>query len=269
MNLSKSKSLRMETQIAVFLMIVTFLMSSCGKTETGTLVGVSAASVLDEAKIVELENIDYRGTLLVKLDDGSEVNALCNKELWSKLQGGQKLEIAPTDSEFWKVIEILEEEKPKDDTEKKTVIVTGRLLKEDGSAFSNASVSLLVVRGSKDEKEKIEYAEPEGAALRRIIKGYVTMVSHGDIEGGMLIRDGKVLTPSYTINKDDKGQFRLEIAPEDFPEGTEFMLSAQIASPGLFEAPPNNPLFDEKGKLLRFDSTLLIGTLKFGDIIAK
>lgn len=95
------------------------------------------------------------------------------------------------------------------------------------------------------------------------------MVSHGDIEGGMVIKDGKILTSTDRIEKDDKGQFRLEVGPENFSKGTEFMLNAQFSAHSILEPEPSVPLFDKEGNLIMFDSTMLIGTLKVGDVTAK
>ena len=80
-------------------------------TKTGTLVRISITFGLDDAMNGEIENIEYGGTVVVELNDGTEVDAVCDKEICSKLRGGQTLRSAPTDSEVWKVIEIVDENK--------------------------------------------------------------------------------------------------------------------------------------------------------------
>jgi hypothetical protein len=150
------------------------------------------------------------------------------------------------------------------DGKDKTVVVTGRLVKEDGSPVSNASVELLFLRNAKAQKEKVEYGERTGA-LTPIVKGFVALVSHGDIEGGLL---ATYSLPSDAIREEDEGRFRLELALDSITEGAEFMLSAQL-SPGAYPPEPNVPLFDGEGNLIRLDFTKSIDTLDLGDVTGK
>jgi len=109
---------KIEIKTLMLTVLIIFLVTSCihdkkvtsPQTKIGTLIGVKASFGLNEAMKGELKNVKYEGIVIVKLDDGTEVNAVCDKELYSKLRGGQRLKIIPINSEVWKVIEIINTE---------------------------------------------------------------------------------------------------------------------------------------------------------------
>jgi len=83
------------TKLLAILGCAIFIIYFCGcsKTEKGELVGESVSISLDEAINADIKNMYYQGTVIIKLDDGSEVKALCKKEMVDNLRGGQILEI--------------------------------------------------------------------------------------------------------------------------------------------------------------------------------
>lgn len=98
----------------IFIMLIFCLMIGCNRAKTGKLVGVQASVNADDLFKGKIEKMDFAGIVIVELKDGTRVEAICDKEMWSKLRGGQMLKIAPVDSDVWKVIEIVktkEEEK--------------------------------------------------------------------------------------------------------------------------------------------------------------
>lgn len=95
--------------------LVVLLLAGCGGAPptptpvTGVLVGVQVSSSLDDAADGVFEDVDFAGVVIVELDDGTSVDAVCDEELWSQLRGGQKLEITPIeDSDYWKVVRIVD-----------------------------------------------------------------------------------------------------------------------------------------------------------------
>ena len=107
MNVSKHYLLN-DIRIILLLVLVCLLAVGCSRTKTGTLVGVEASFALDEALKGKIGQIEFGGTVIVELGDGTKVKAVCDKALWSKLRGGQKLKITPIDSDTWQVIGIVE-----------------------------------------------------------------------------------------------------------------------------------------------------------------
>ena len=95
----------------MFLVLICLLVVSCGtRTETGVLVGIRATFALgDLIDDQVIQDMDFEGIVVVELDDGTRVEAVCDEEIWSQLQGGQRLEIAPIkDSDYWKVVRIVD-----------------------------------------------------------------------------------------------------------------------------------------------------------------
>ena len=106
-------------QQAFGLTLVVLLLAGCGGAPptstptptpvTGVLVGVQVSFSLDDAADQVLEAVDFAGVVVVELDDGTRVDAVCDEELWSQLQGGQRLEITPIEgSDYWKAVRIVD-----------------------------------------------------------------------------------------------------------------------------------------------------------------
>jgi len=92
--------------LAVILMMVC---AGCRREKTGKLVAIKASIGLDEAIKGEAEHMEYLGTVVVELSDGSKVDAICDdKEIFSQLRGGQKLGIKPIANDKWRVVRIIE-----------------------------------------------------------------------------------------------------------------------------------------------------------------
>ncbi len=98
--------------LSVAFMVLTILMGlACSgqRTEVGTLTGVKATMSVESAISGRADDIRGTGVVVVTLDDGTEVDAVCSEEIWNNLVGGQKLEITPLDSTYWEVLRIVEE----------------------------------------------------------------------------------------------------------------------------------------------------------------
>jgi hypothetical protein len=91
----------------IIFIFMLFLILGCAKIEKGELVSVKITKNLDK---IYFENI-----LILKLENGNNVEAVCRKEILPKMDGryvitgGQKFEIEYKDSlKMWEVIRIIE-----------------------------------------------------------------------------------------------------------------------------------------------------------------
>jgi hypothetical protein len=92
--------------LAVILMMVC---AGCRREKTGKLVAIKASIGLDESIKGKAEHMEYLGTVVVELSDGSKVDAICDdKEIFSQLRGGQKLGIKPIANNKWRVVRVIE-----------------------------------------------------------------------------------------------------------------------------------------------------------------
>lgn len=99
--------------ILVFILTTSCIfICSCNKSEKikrGKLSGVNVSMSLSDAVKGEMKDVYYNGTLVITLDDGKEVDALCKKEMAENLKGGQMLEIEYDDAlKNWVVKKIIE-----------------------------------------------------------------------------------------------------------------------------------------------------------------
>ena len=96
--------------VVLLLLLVVNLAASCGsKNKTGTLVGLGLTMSLSDAMSGQASAAQFNGTVTVKLDDGTQVNATWNKTLGNQPTVGMKLEVAPTSGKPpWKVVRIVQ-----------------------------------------------------------------------------------------------------------------------------------------------------------------
>jgi hypothetical protein len=106
----KSKKQIMLILSKVFLLFILWFIVSCGSpNKTGELVGVKVSIGFDDFADGVINKADFGGIVIVKLEDGTEVNAIWDKKFGEEFMGGMKLEIEPTkDANYWKVIRIIE-----------------------------------------------------------------------------------------------------------------------------------------------------------------
>jgi len=75
----------------------------------GTLIGLEVTMNFSDIADGVIEQVNFGGVVIIELEDGSQVDAILNKTLWSQVKGGMKLEIATTsDPDYWKVVRIVE-----------------------------------------------------------------------------------------------------------------------------------------------------------------
>ncbi|MGO9095310.1 MAG: hypothetical protein ACLQGV_08805 [Bryobacteraceae bacterium] len=78
------------------------------KSKVGKLVGVSIQMPFEEAMGGHSDHMEYLGSVTVRLEDNTEVKAVCDRELLRTLRGGQLLVIEPLDNKGkWKVVRAL------------------------------------------------------------------------------------------------------------------------------------------------------------------
>jgi len=78
-------------------------------TKVGTLVGQRVTMSFSDIADGVVEEINFGGIVIIELEDGTQVDAILSKSLWSQVTGGMKLEIATTsDPDYWEVIRIVE-----------------------------------------------------------------------------------------------------------------------------------------------------------------
>ena len=104
-----AQTIKVKLQILLLFMLSAGLIIGCSPNKVGKLIGVKATMSLSDALDGVFDNANFDPIVIVKLDNGTEVEAIWDKSLGGEVTGGMKLEIAPTDDpDFWKVIRIVE-----------------------------------------------------------------------------------------------------------------------------------------------------------------
>jgi len=150
-------------------MLTVILVYSCGsetktddlnasETKTGDLYAVKTSFGLGDALDGRIEKMDYEGIVVIKLDDGTEMDAYCEKKLFSQLRGGMKLEITKIENtEEWKVVRIIEEDLIDEETktQETTAQIIGKFVDEDSGKPLQINIHTFLI----DYPEGQTYAE--------------------------------------------------------------------------------------------------------------
>jgi hypothetical protein len=57
----------------------------------GTLIGLEVTMNFSDIADGVIEQVNFGGVVIIELEDGSQVDAILNKTLWSQVKGGMKL----------------------------------------------------------------------------------------------------------------------------------------------------------------------------------
>lgn len=94
--------------LAAFLAVVSFG-CNLSHSKVGKLVGVSMQMPMDDAVSGQSNNVQYLGTVYVRLEDKTEIQAVCDMKLLHTLRGGQRPVVEPLDGKGkWKVVRALD-----------------------------------------------------------------------------------------------------------------------------------------------------------------
>ena len=93
---------------ALLAVAVAGLISGCGSSKTGKLVGLQASVGLNDLMDGVIDKQEFGGVVIVELKNGTQVKAIWDNALGSDFVGGMELEIKPTkDPKYWKVVKII------------------------------------------------------------------------------------------------------------------------------------------------------------------
>jgi hypothetical protein len=93
----------------VLLAAVLAIVPKWSQTKVGRLTGVSMQMSFSDAVSGQSDSTTYLGTVYLRLEDGTEAQAVCEPKLLRTLRGGQRLVIEPREGEVeWKVVRALD-----------------------------------------------------------------------------------------------------------------------------------------------------------------
>ena len=91
------------------LCLVASFLAGCSPNKVGEIVGFKFTMGLSDLSDGVVDDADFAGIVVVRLNDGTKINGFVKESLGLELVGGMKLEVAPTDDpELWEVIRIVE-----------------------------------------------------------------------------------------------------------------------------------------------------------------